>query len=218
MSFLRNDSQENELTWRARWLPSMRQTRLVAMWCVLYLLLAVLDFLHDSLWFILACLGLWFVALILACASLLYLPKIGRAPGAVLLTIALLPTAVMMLRPLLSNVASRGAFELRKQDFQRVVDLVSRGGAEIDGGTTERGTRYTVDLGPPRRIAFVTEPGFVDNWSGVVHDPSHAVAWARAPSWRAGGASVPKEVRELFGGDIVTCRHLSGAFYRCGFT
>lgn len=66
------------------------------------------------------------------------------------------------------------------------------------------------------RVAFMTMPGFIDNWTGVVHDPTHRVALARGFSET--GFSAPRDVQELFGGDIVSCSRLIGAYYECSFT
>lgn len=73
------------------------------------------------------------------------------------------------------------------------------------------------DAGPPVRMAFVTNGGFLDNWSGIVFDPTGRVRLARG--WDAAGTFyAPREVTELFGGDIVECDHLVAAYYYCSFT
>ena len=220
MSFLAPGSEDAPmiLSRRDRWLPSMRQLRLVAMWCTIYLLLNLLGHLDGSAWLLLPWLAVWIAALILLIAGLFYLRSIRRAPGAVLLTISLLPIAVTVVAPLIDRVAARSAFELRRSDYQSAVDMVNGSRAAMNGGTTARGTTFLVDAGPPRRVAFVTNPGVVDNWAGVIYDPTDAVASAQAPSWTEAGAAVSPEVRELFGGDIVSCRHIDDHFYRCGFT
>lgn len=218
MSFLAAEEEGRSLSGRSLWLPSMQQLRLVAAWCAAYLLLSMLGYLHNSAWLLLAWLGLWIAALVLLVAGFLHLRSVRRAPGAVLLTITLLPVAVILVTPLFDQLAARVAFELRREEFQTVVDMVNGSREPPSGGTTARGTTYLVDPGPPRRIAFATHPGVVDNWSGVVYDSTDAVASAQAPSWAEGGAAVSQDVRELFGGDIVTCRHIDNHFYRCGFT
>ena len=48
--------------------------------------------------------------------------------------------------------------------------------------------------------------GFLDNWSGVVYDPSGTIETA------------PKDHKSAFGGDLISVRHLWGAWYYCGFT
>jgi hypothetical protein len=79
------------------------------------------------------------------------------------------------------------------------------------------GIPVIVEPGPPVRIAFMTDPGFLDNWSGIVFDPTGAVM--QADGWDATGKfRAPASITELFGGDIVSCRHLSGDYYHCSFT
>lgn len=216
MSFLAHEAEE--LSSRDRWLPSPRQARLVAMWCGLYLLYATLGQLYSSLWLLVMELFVWLAALILLVLGLLHLRMLRRVPVAVLLTVALLPAAALLVTPALHRFATWSAFELRRDEFQAVIDVVESGRIPRRGRTTARGIPYIIDEGPPRRIAFQTHPGVVDNWSGVVYDPTHAVAATMAHSGRDKGVAVPEEVRELFGGDIVSCRLIDDSFYRCGFT
>lgn len=82
------------------------------------------------------------------------------------------------------------------------------------------GIGYYVEGGPPLRIAFPQPGGFLDNWEGVVYDPTGAVAQARGWRFDRGQQefTAPPEVRVLFGGDLVECVHIRGAWYRCSFT
>lgn len=86
-------------------------------------------------------------------------------------------------------------------------EVLSRDG-EID---------VSIDVGPPLRVAF-PQGGFLDNWSGIVFDPTGRVmeadGWDEATGeWRA-----PEDVTRLFGGDLVSCRRLWGDYYDCSFT
>jgi hypothetical protein len=69
-----------------------------------------------------------------------------------------------------------------------------------------RGSRVTIDYGPPVRYAFLQPGGLLDNWGGIIYDPSHKVA------------AETEHLSELFGGDMMMCWHMKGAFYYCGFT
>lgn len=71
------------------------------------------------------------------------------------------------------------------------------------------GIVYSVDVGPPVRVAF-NPSGFLSNWSRIVYDPSRQ-------SGRVDATGVPA-IREVFGGDLVFCRHLWRDYYRCAFT
>ena len=77
---------------------------------------------------------------------------------------------------------------------------------------------YSVDLGPPLRIAFVQPGGIIDNWEGIGYDPSGAVRAATGWKNAAGEFSAPPELVRLFGGDLVTCRPVIDQYYRCWFT
>lgn len=83
---------------------------------------------------------------------------------------------------------------------------------EEDGGVT-----YSVDLGPPIRIAF-NPAGMLDNWSGIIYDPTGDVMLADGFDPVTGKFAAPDKVAKLFEGDLVDCRHLWGSYYHCSFT
>jgi len=68
-------------------------------------------------------------------------------------------------------------------------------------------------------VAFVWG-GIVDNWIGVVHDPTGGVMQANAflPDWSNWDAPELAKVRGLFGGDLYYAEHLQGDWYLCWFT
>jgi hypothetical protein len=79
------------------------------------------------------------------------------------------------------------------------------------------GLEVFIETGPPVRAAFMTDPGFLDNWSGIVFDPTGKVM--QADGWDASGKfRAPEVITKLFDGDLDSCRHLWGAYYHCGFT
>lgn len=79
-----------------------------------------------------------------------------------------------------------------------------------------RGITYIVDRGPPLRVAF-NPAGFLDNWSGIVFDPTGEVMLADGFDER-GKFAAPDRITKIFGGDLVQCRHLWGDYYTCSFT
>lgn len=80
-----------------------------------------------------------------------------------------------------------------------------------------RGMIYLTDPGPPVRVAF--EPvGIGDNWSGVVFDPTGDVMLAEGFDDVTGQLRGPQRIVELFGGDLIGCRHLWDSYYKCSFT
>jgi hypothetical protein len=81
----------------------------------------------------------------------------------------------------------------------------------------DRGVTYSVDLGPPVRVAF-NPAGMLDNWSGIIFDPTGDVMLAHGFDLRTGKFHAPDRITKLFEGDLVSCRHLWGDYYHCSFT
>lgn len=81
-----------------------------------------------------------------------------------------------------------------------------------DGGVT-----YSVDLGPPIRVAF-NPAGMLDNWSGIIYDPTGDVMLADGFDPKTGKFAAPDRVTKLFNGDLVSCRRLWSHYYDCSFT
>lgn len=81
----------------------------------------------------------------------------------------------------------------------------------------EDGITYSVDVGPPVRVAF--EPaGMLDNWSAIVFDPSGEMLKANGFDPNTGAFQAPEPITKLFGGDLVSCRRLWGDYLTCSFT
>ncbi len=100
-------------------------------------------------------------------------------------------------------------------------EIIKRNDTQIDGKPfrvrrTENGIEYEIDSGPPVRFAFEPD-GVLDNWSGIVYDPSGDVMLADGFD-RKGKFKAPTRVTKLFGGDLVSCSHFFGHYYKCGFT
>ncbi|MEA3038187.1 MAG: hypothetical protein QOE79_700 [Sphingomonadales bacterium] len=67
------------------------------------------------------------------------------------------------------------------------------------------------------RVAFDPE-GIFDNWDGIVFDPTGEVMSARGFDPVTGKFAAPDKITKLFGGDLLGCSRLSGAYYACAFT
>lgn len=80
-----------------------------------------------------------------------------------------------------------------------------------------RGVTYSVDPGPPVRVAF-NPAGLLDNWSGIIYDPTGEVMLADGFDPATGVFRAPDRITKLFSGDLVGCRHLWGDYYSCSFT
>jgi hypothetical protein len=74
--------------------------------------------------------------------------------------------------------------------------------------------QFMREPGPPERTAFPWPGGLLDNWRGVVYDPSNELdALVRKPR-----APRDHPARRFFGGDIIKVEHLEGPWYFCWFT
>lgn len=81
----------------------------------------------------------------------------------------------------------------------------------------DEGVTFSVDLGPPIRVAF-NPAGMLDNWSGIIYDPTGDVMQARGFDPVTGEFAAPEKITKLFSGDLYSCRHLWGRYYDCSFT
>lgn len=81
----------------------------------------------------------------------------------------------------------------------------------------DNGITYSVDLGPPARVAF-NPAGMLDNWSGIIYDPTGDVMLADGFDTQTGKFIAPDRITKLFEGDLVSCRHLWDSYYDCSFT
>lgn len=109
-----------------------------------------------------------------------------------------------------------GRFLLNRHRYGDVVGQVTLASA------TNRGhlpPDVRVDEGPPLRVAFVWG-GTIDNWCGVIFDPSRQVLAANAfnGDWATWSQQVPVGIKKLFGGDLVSCKALSPPYFHCCFT
>jgi len=66
-----------------------------------------------------------------------------------------------------------------------------------------------IDDGPPVRVAF-SWGGLTDNWGGVCYDPSGSILEVNQSNTGA--------MRELFGGELTSVKHLWDGWYYCSFT
>ncbi len=76
-----------------------------------------------------------------------------------------------------------------------------------------------IDAGPPVRVALIWA-GFLDNWVGIIYDPTGEVLKSNDLKRDYSNWNDPKlaPVKELFGGDMQSAEHLWGDWYFCGFT
>lgn len=156
--------------------------------------------------------------------------KMARQPAptrqrmvAALAAPAMLVATILLAWPALSAGNYSGAWArlmLNRHQYEHIIENV-REGVRSRGTESllkeDGGVEYLVDPGPPIRVAF-NPAGLLDNWSGIIFDPTDVVMQADGFDLRAGKYVAPDEVTKLFGGDLVSCRKLWGHFYDCSFT
>lgn len=132
---------------------------------------------------------------------------------------ALFGLSLLFFSPLAKAGDMAGALTRLAVNHRRYEAIIAGASANSVGQfyETANGITYSVDAGPPVRVAFNPE-GFLDNWSGVIYDPTGEVM--RADGWdpASGKFRAPDRITKIFGGDLVACRHLWGDYYDCSFT
>jgi hypothetical protein len=100
-----------------------------------------------------------------------------------------------------------------------VADLERRKDAP-SGQVVSQTIRYIVEPGPPLRVAFPLPGGILDNWEGVVYDPSDEVLIAGEIRPDLSNWNEPRfrAIRMWFGGELRYAERVTGHFYRCWFT
>lgn len=109
---------------------------------------------------------------------------------------------------------------MNKRHYEAIIAKAEK--RHRSSGTTssleeDGGTEYIVDTGPPVRVAFNPQ-GMLDNWSGIIFDPTGEVMLAKGFDPITGRFAAPERVTKLFDGDLVRCRKLWANFYDCSFT
>lgn len=206
-----------------------RAPLLVGLWTIVGLALAFLDRpLTDALW--LTVLALWGAYAVLGLALLVALfhaaSRTHWHPTLVGSAVTLLTLALLMVLavPRLAGAGDEFFFARRfrrlRPQYERILKtLAAVGAVQTDSVRRAGEIDFYVDSGPPLRAAFLQPGGILDNWEGVVYDPTNAVA--TATGWRdrrPGEFTAAPNVLKLFGGDLVRCVHVDGPFYRCWFT
>ena len=201
---------------------------LVVAWTISGLLLSYFDrqlrdrlgIMAHNLW-----IAYWFGAVAVV-AVLVYLGRRQRLPRQTTWSVAgfaaLVPLIASVHQPLAvagDNAQFRRRFERLAPSYATIVRQLESGAVPVRDGTSAD-IRFLADSGPPVRVAFPQTNGILDNWEGVIYDPSGAVL--SAGQFGSAGStpafSAPPEVRRLFGGDLVACERVRDAYYRCWFT
>lgn len=198
----------------------------IAAWAIVGVLLSFADRpIRDALWIVTD--GVWLLYALVGIGILVALiARIGRRHGALrrslsVVALVVLGAGVFLTAPTVAEAGDAFWFQRRFDALEpkyRSIAERARAGTHLSASDTA-GIRVVLDGGPPIRVAFPQPGGIIDNWEGVVYDPTGAVG--AATGWRdgvPGNYSAPVRVRVLFGGDLVACRHVRASFYRCWFT
>lgn len=183
--------------------------------------------------FLLFVLGIPLLALLLIVKTVVYFVRglklaHGDAPTRERMTVVLaaplmLLTALLAAWPALAAGSFSGTWTrlmVNRGHYKAIIAKAVRGehspsetspAYEEDGGVI-----YVVDRGPPVRVAFNPE-GMLDNWSGIVFDPTREVMLADGFD-DEGKFLAPERITKLFHGDLMGCRRLWGDYFHCSFT
>jgi hypothetical protein len=193
-------------------------------WIVTGVLLAFFERpLYDALWIMAGFLELGFIFLgvVLLCIVAYYgVRHRSFVVSASALGFIFSGLALWYMAPLITAKGDAAIFWFRftknRPTYDRIVAEVEQAPTGSFYGERE-GVCYQVDAKQSIRVAFPQPGGILDNWEGVIYDPTGEVLKARG--WAEPGVvSAPPGVRELFGSDLVSCRHVEGHYYRCWFT
>lgn len=105
-------------------------------------------------------------------------------------------------------------FHALKPRYEAIVKAIEAG--EVPSA----GTRFIVEKGPPARVAFPWPGGILDNWRGVVYDPSGLLrkTSVSGPDMFSSSDPAVRDAIGWFGGQMRRCEALGGDWYFCYFT
>ncbi len=106
---------------------------------------------------------------------------------------------------------------IKRSTYDEVARLAASGNFPADGWHQTGDVRFNIDSGPPLRLAFQLPGGLLSDWRAIVYDPSGQVLSANYRT-AIGRIAAPMDTRALFGGDMTSCDHLTGPYYRCIFS
>lgn len=146
------------------------------------------------------CMGLLVSGIVIAVSAIVSIRLQPAVSGAALMIVLIGLTLYWTVG---FQMGRRVWFEIRRNHYERLLaEATARGTVPLETGHT--------DDGPPRRFAFYWIRGIIDNWSGVVFDPSGDVMNVNNNPQAA--------ERWLFGGEMYRCESLGSDWYLCWFT
>ena len=150
--------------------------------------------------------GVFFVGCVIATFALATIKRHHRRSGVVL---AICLTGFTLFFSVGFDWGRYLLFQIRKPAYEEQLSQAK------ELGHVPRDLGYT-ENGPPRLHAFYWQRGVVDNWSGVVYDPSGKISQINdANGW---DEIHSHNLSELFGGTYYRCQNVGGGWYICWFT
>lgn len=214
-------------------LPS-RQTRrplltLAAAWVLGAVLLCFFDqWLAETLWILSLVLdAIWLVVgvvLLVASAALTASRARRREAAPAFLLLAVAGAGVWLGGSRLewygTHWLMRTRFEHRLPGYRLAVATLQKQPQSAGWHHDGRAGDFVVDSGPPLRVAFPWPGGMLDNWQGIVYDPSGVVLQAGQfrSDWSNFEDPALQRVKRMFGGDMHHCEAMGGPWYFCQFT
>jgi hypothetical protein len=117
------------------------------------------------------------------------------------------------------RVGRYSKFYLHKRNYEiRVGEIVHLGQSKATSDACNHSFDYCIDPGPPVRVAYVWG-GHLDNWHGVVYDPTGEVLEATKSGIGLSSRNDPSpiNVKKLFSSHLISAEHLTGFWYFCDF-
>ncbi len=195
--------------------------------CSLFILLRFL-FHHDliiSLWILVwaidaIIIGLGLISVI---QLIIILRKKRNRFAAVLLCALLAIGGISYGTDLIKDLGLRLRFHRLKPAYSEIVEKINSG--EMTEKGTHLGISYKSETDPVFRASF-SWAGMIDNWYGIIYDPSGKIMRVNEPDPRfqsqdPSTAKVDEELRKIrmiFGGVLYKAEKLSNHWYLCWFT
>ncbi len=114
-------------------------------------------------------------------------------------------------------------FTLSFEELKQVVAQMEENGDEVfDDSCEGKGRCYkgTVILNDGEMMAFVGSQGIVDNWGGVVYDPTGLIEEGLEKGYDANvwNNEEFRELKGIFNGDLMGCSQIEENWFNCSFT
>ncbi len=119
------------------------------------------------------------------------------------------------------TVAYKIRFEFQRSSYEEVVKELYSDREQFGSERFYYGNILgEIDPGPPLRVVFPWPGGILDNWCGVVYDPTDKVKEINSLKSDRSNQGDPKlqDVMFLFGGTMYRANPLGGHWYLCWFT